>query len=81
MVHRSVHDPCRRRRPLALGGLIGVAMHRGAMSGALAVCAAMAFHAAVINPMLLEYQVQNGYSAIVGPQTLNAGTSTNLTAL
>lgn len=38
---------------LAVGALIGVAMGSRAMSGALAVCAAMTVHAAVINPMLL----------------------------
>ncbi len=38
---------------LSMGALIGVAMGSRAMSGALAVCAAMTVHAAVINPMLL----------------------------
>lgn len=38
---------------LAVGTLLGVTMVSRAMSGALAVCAAMTVHAAVINPMLL----------------------------
>ena len=38
---------------LSMGALIGVAMGSRAMSGALAVCAAMAVYAAVIIPMLL----------------------------
>ena len=38
---------------LTVGALIGVAMGSRAMSGALAVCAAMAVYAAVIDPMLL----------------------------
>ncbi|MGE3509653.1 MAG: hypothetical protein AB7N65_12310 [Vicinamibacterales bacterium] len=38
---------------LSVGALIGVAMGSRAMSGALAVCAAMAVYAAVIIPMLL----------------------------
>lgn len=38
---------------LAVGALIGISMGSRAMSGALAVGAAMAIHAAVINPMLL----------------------------
>ena len=38
---------------LAVGALIGVAMGSRAMSGALAVCAAMTVYVAVIDPMLL----------------------------